>query len=98
MGSRFRPSTCGRTSRRHAIIWTWTGAGGSRSTRTTPAWAAAGTAFRDGYAWYRAGFGAPGAWSGRFVKLCFLGVSYAASVYVNGALVAEVQRRIRPVI
>ena len=48
-----------------------------------------GTAFRDGYAWYRLGFDAPGAWSGRFVKLCFLGVSYAASVYVNGALVAE---------
>jgi beta-glucuronidase len=48
-----------------------------------------GTAFRDGYAWYRVGFDAPGAWSGRFVKICFLGVSYAASVYLNGALVAE---------
>jgi beta-glucuronidase len=48
-----------------------------------------GTAFRDGYAWYRVGFGAPGAWSGRFVKVCFLGVSYAASVYLNGTLVAE---------
>jgi beta-glucuronidase len=48
-----------------------------------------GTAFRDGYGWYRVGFGAPGAWSGRFVKVCFLGVSYAASVYLNGTLVAE---------
>jgi beta-glucuronidase len=48
-----------------------------------------GTAFRDGYAWYRVGFGAPGAWAGRFVKICFLGVNYAASVYLNGALVAE---------
>jgi beta-glucuronidase len=48
-----------------------------------------GTAFRDGYAWYRVEFGAPAAWSGRFVKICFLGVSYAASVYLNGALVAE---------
>jgi beta-glucuronidase len=48
-----------------------------------------GTAFRDGYAWYRARFGAPGAWSGRFVKICFLGVNYAASVYLNGTLVAE---------
>jgi beta-glucuronidase len=48
-----------------------------------------GTAFRDGYAWYRAGFDAPGAWSGRFVKICFLGASYAASVYLNGTLVAE---------
>jgi beta-glucuronidase len=48
-----------------------------------------GTAFRDGYAWYRVGFGAPGTWSDRFVKICFLGVSYAASVYLNGSLVAE---------
>jgi beta-glucuronidase len=48
-----------------------------------------GTAFQDGYAWYRVGFGVPGAWSGRFVKVCFLGVNYAASVYLNGALVAE---------
>jgi beta-glucuronidase len=48
-----------------------------------------GTAFRDGYAWYRVGFDAPGAWSGRFVKICFLGVNYAASVYLNGVLVAE---------
>jgi beta-glucuronidase len=48
-----------------------------------------GTAFRDGYAWYRIGFDAPGTWSGRFVKICFLGVSYAASVYLNGTLVAE---------
>lgn len=48
-----------------------------------------GTAFRDGYAWYRVGFGAPGTWSGRFIKICFLGVNYAASVYLNGTLVAE---------
>ncbi|MBV9093490.1 MAG: hypothetical protein JO132_06390 [Streptosporangiaceae bacterium] len=48
-----------------------------------------GTAFRDGYAWYRVGFDAPGTWSGRFVKICFLAVNYAASVYVNGMLLAE---------
>jgi len=48
-----------------------------------------GTAFRDGYAWYRVGFGAPGTWSGRFVKVCFLGVSYAASVWLNGTLAGE---------
>ena len=48
-----------------------------------------GTAFRDGYAWYRAGFGAPGAWAGRFARICFLGVSYAASVYLNGTLLGE---------
>jgi len=48
-----------------------------------------GTAFRDGYAWYRVGFSAPGTWPGRFVKVCFLGVSYAASVYLNGTLAGE---------
>jgi beta-glucuronidase len=48
-----------------------------------------GTAFRDGYAWYRVAFQAPGAWAGRFVKICFLAVNYAASVYVNGMLMAE---------
>jgi beta-glucuronidase len=48
-----------------------------------------GTAFRDGYAWYRVGFRAPGTWSGRFAKICFLGVNYAASVYVNGTLAGE---------
>jgi beta-glucuronidase len=48
-----------------------------------------GTAFRDGYAWYRVAFQAPGAWAGRFVKICFLAVNYAASVYLNGTLMAE---------
>ncbi len=48
-----------------------------------------GPAFQDGYAWYRVGFDAPGAWAGRFVKISFLGVNYAASVYLNGALLAE---------
>jgi beta-glucuronidase len=48
-----------------------------------------GTAFRDGYAWYRVAFQGPGAWAGRFVKICFLAVNYAASVYVNGTLMAE---------
>src|SRR5579872_6511428 len=48
-----------------------------------------GTAFRDRYAWYRVAFQAPGAWAGRFVKICFLAVNYAASVYVNGTLMAE---------
>jgi beta-glucuronidase len=48
-----------------------------------------GTAFQDGYAWYRVGFDAPSSWAGRFVKICFLGVNYAASVYLNGALLAE---------
>lgn len=48
-----------------------------------------GTAFRDGHGWYRARFRAPGGWPGRFVKICFLGVNYAAAVYLNGTLVAE---------
>jgi beta-glucuronidase len=48
-----------------------------------------GSAFRDGAAWYRTRFRVPGGWSGRFVKLCFLGVNYGARVYVNGTLVGE---------
>ena len=49
----------------------------------------AGTAFRDGDAWYRVGFHAPGTWSGRFVKICFLAVNYAADVYLNGTFLGE---------
>ena len=48
-----------------------------------------GTAFRDGCGWYRTRFRAPVGWSGRFVKLCFLGVNYAAGIYLNGTLLGE---------
>ncbi len=48
-----------------------------------------GTAFRDGHGWYRTRLDMPGTWPGRFVKICFLAVNYAASVYLNGALVGE---------
>jgi len=48
-----------------------------------------GTAFRDGYAWYRTRFHVPATWSGRFVKICFLAVNYAARVYLNGVPVGE---------
>ncbi len=48
-----------------------------------------GTAFRDGHGWYRTRLAIPGAWSGRFVKVCFLAVNYAARVYLNGEFVGE---------
>jgi len=48
-----------------------------------------GTAFRDGHAWYRTCFGVPARWSGRFVKICFLAVNYAARFYLNGVPVGE---------
>jgi beta-glucuronidase len=48
-----------------------------------------GTAFRDGFAWYRTRFQVPVTWPGRFVKVCFLAVSYAARVYLNGVLAGE---------
>jgi len=48
-----------------------------------------GTAFRDGHGWYRTRLWIPGTWSGRFVKICFLAVNYAARVYLNGELVGE---------
>ena len=46
-----------------------------------------GSAFYDGYAWYRTRFAASPDWKKRFVKLNFLGVNYKAWVYVNGHLV-----------
>jgi beta-glucuronidase len=48
-----------------------------------------GTAFRDGHAWYRTRFRAPGTWPDRFIKICFLAVNYMARVFLNGTLVGE---------
>lgn len=48
-----------------------------------------GSAFYDGYAWYRTRFKSESGWNNKFVKLNFLGVNYSASVYVNGTLVGE---------
>lgn len=43
-----------------------------------------GTAFADGFAWYRTTIRVPGAWTGRLVRLMFLAVNYRADVWVNG--------------
>lgn len=48
-----------------------------------------GTAFRDGYAWYRTRFVPDRSWTGRVTRLHFLGVSYMAWVFLNGTLVAQ---------
>ena len=48
-----------------------------------------GTAFVDGYAWYRRKFRVPGQWADDVVRLHFLGVSYTAWVYVDGDLVGR---------
>jgi len=46
-----------------------------------------GTAFQDGYAWYRTTATIPGSWRGRQVRLTFLAVNYRADVWVNGRFV-----------
>lgn len=46
-----------------------------------------GTAFADGYAWYRTTVQVPGHWSRRHVRLNFLAVNYRADVWVNGRFV-----------
>ncbi|MGH3491053.1 MAG: glycoside hydrolase family 2 protein [Actinopolymorphaceae bacterium] len=43
-----------------------------------------GTAFTDGYAWYRTSISAPADWAARHVRLAFLAVNYRADVWVNG--------------
>ncbi|WP_342043201.1 glycoside hydrolase family 2 protein [Bacillus sp. OTU2372] len=48
-----------------------------------------GSAFYDGYAWFRTHFWPDANWKNQFVKLNFLGVNYRAWVYVNGHLVGE---------
>lgn len=46
-----------------------------------------GTAFADGYAWYRTTVHLPGTWSRQHVRLNFLAVNYRADVWVNGRFV-----------
>ena len=48
-----------------------------------------GTAFTDGYAWYRTRVDVPLSWRQRYVRLDFLAVSYAADVWVNGTFVGR---------
>jgi beta-glucuronidase len=43
-----------------------------------------GTAFQDGYGWYRRAVRVPASWSGRSVRLMSLGANYRADVWVNG--------------
>lgn len=43
-----------------------------------------GTAFQDGYAWYRTAVHIPASWAGQRVRLTFLAVNYQADVWVNG--------------
>ena len=44
-----------------------------------------GTAFADGYAWYRTELAAPASWAEQDIRLNFLAVNYRADVWVNGA-------------
>jgi beta-glucuronidase len=44
-----------------------------------------GTAFTDGYAWYRTEIKAPKKWADRDIRLNFLAVNYRADVWVDGA-------------
>lgn len=48
-----------------------------------------GTAFYDGYAWYRTEFAADDEWTDRTVRLGFLGAGYMAWVFVDGTLVGQ---------
>jgi len=43
-----------------------------------------GTAFQDGYAWYRTTVRIPAGWGGKQVRLNFLAVNYQAEVWVDG--------------
>lgn len=48
-----------------------------------------GTAFRDGYGWYRKRVRIDESWNQSYVKLNFLAAFYSARVYVNGSLIGE---------
>ena len=43
-----------------------------------------GTAFTDGYAWYRTTVDVPGSWRARHVRLAFLAAGYSAEVWLDG--------------
>ncbi|GGU15381.1 glycoside hydrolase family 2 protein [Streptomyces coeruleorubidus] len=43
-----------------------------------------GTAFADGYAWYRTVVDVPGSWRARHVRLAFLAAGYSAEVWLDG--------------
>lgn len=50
---------------------------------------AKGTAFTDGYAWYRTTVTVPASWRGRHVRLNFLAVGYSATVFLDGVLLGK---------
>ncbi|MFC9504220.1 glycoside hydrolase family 2 protein [Streptomyces sp. NPDC057002] len=43
-----------------------------------------GTAFTDGYAWYRTAVDVPGSWRARHVRMAFLAAGYSAEVWLDG--------------
>ncbi|MET8082142.1 glycoside hydrolase family 2 TIM barrel-domain containing protein [Streptomyces sp. NPDC005303] len=43
-----------------------------------------GTAFADGYAWYRTTVDVPASWRARHVRIAFLAAGYSAEVWVDG--------------
>jgi hypothetical protein len=43
-----------------------------------------GTAFADGYAWYRTVVDVPGSWRARHVRIAFLAAGYSAEVWLDG--------------
>jgi beta-glucuronidase len=43
-----------------------------------------GTAFTDGYAWYRTTVDVPASWRARHVRIAFLAAGYSAEVWVDG--------------
>ncbi|WP_411152122.1 glycoside hydrolase family 2 protein [Streptomyces sp. A30] len=43
-----------------------------------------GTAFTDGYAWYRTTVDIPGSWRARHVRIAFLAAGYSAEVWLDG--------------
>jgi beta-glucuronidase len=48
-----------------------------------------GTAFADGYAWYRTDVAAPASWAEQDIRLNFLAVNYRADVWVNGVFLGS---------
>lgn len=48
-----------------------------------------GSAFYDGFAWYRTTMNVPASWKHKFITINFLAVNYQAWIYVNGNLVGE---------
>ncbi|GAA4313075.1 hypothetical protein GCM10023086_33870 [Streptomyces venetus] len=48
-----------------------------------------GTAFTDGYAWYRTTVDIPGSWRARHVRIAFLAAGYSAEVWLDGTYLGK---------